>query len=208
MHTLVLASRKRFGIVLLSLLALSLLLSACAFLGDTTTQANSGALQSETTGAPQASVVGVPTRIRIQTNAVHIDASVESVGVGSDGNLATPTQNPWDDTGWYNMGSKPGEQGSAVIDGHLDRPGGAPAVFWELKYLNPGDQVMVVDRSGAVRHFRVDSVEHYAPDAAPLQNIFNNAAGQHLNLITCSGVWIPAQHQTTERLVVYTSLVS
>ena len=41
--------------------------------------------------------------------------------------------------------------------------------------------------------------------AAPLQDIFGNRGGTYLNLITCAGDWIPSQHQTTLRLVVYTA---
>ena len=35
---------------------------------------------------------------------------------------------------------------------------------------------------------------------------FGNGGGTYLNLITCAGAWIPDQHQTTQRLVVYTTL--
>ena len=41
---------------------------------------------------------------------------------------------------------------------------------------------------------------------APVQDIFGNAAGRFLNLMTCAGAWIPSEHQTSLRLVVYTTL--
>ena len=44
--------------------------------------------------------------------------------------------------------------------------------------------------------------EHYEIE----KDIFGNLGGRYLNLITCAGDWIPSQHQTTLRLVVYTSL--
>jgi len=149
-------------------------------------------------------VMASPTRLIIPT--IGLSASIEQVGILSNGDLATPTQNPWENVGWYKSGPRPGERGSAVIDGHLDRPGGYPAVFWFLRNLHAGDEVLVVNAAGKTLHFRVTSVELYLPQDAPIQEIFGNKGGTYLNLITCAGDWIPSQHQTTLRLVVYTTL--
>ena len=138
--------------------------------------------------------------------AIAINASVEDVGTQANADLATPSQNPWLDVGWYNLGPQPGERGSAVIDGHLDRPGGLPAVFWHLSNLHVGDEVLVKNSSGKTLRFQVTRIELYAPQDAPIQDIFGNWGGTFLNLITCAGDWIPSQHQTNLRLVVYTSL--
>jgi len=145
-----------------------------------------------------------PVRLIIPTLA--INAPVEGVGTQPNANLATPTQDPWQDVGWYNLGPHPGERGSAVIDGHLDRPGGFPAVFWYLRDLHVGDEVQVKNTSGKTVSFQVTRIELYAPQDAPIQDIFGNWGGTYLNLITCAGDWIPNQHQTNLRLVVYTSL--
>lgn len=148
--------------------------------------------------------IGQPTRLLIPT--IGLNAGVEHVGIVANGDLATPTQNPWDGVGWYSNGPRPGEDGSAVIDGHLDRPGGYPAVFWNLRYLHPGDRVIVQDAQGKQYHFHVTHLAWYPPQQAPLQEIFGVADGSYLNLITCAGTWIPSEHQTTLRLVVYTTL--
>lgn len=149
-------------------------------------------------------VVASPTRLIIP--AIGLNASIEQLGMLSNGDMATPTQNPWEDVGWYKTGPRPGERGSAVIDGHLDRPGGYPAVFWYLRDLHDGDAVLVLNAAGNTLHFRITRIELYTPQAAPLQDIFGNSGGIYLNLITCAGDWIPSQHQTTLRLVVYTTL--
>ncbi len=151
-------------------------------------------------------VVANPTRLIIP--AIGINASIEPVGMLSNGDMATPTQNPWENVGWYKTGPQPGERGSAVIDGHLDRPGGYPAVFWYLRDLHIGDAVLVMNADGKTLHFHVMRIELYTPQAAPLQDIFGNRGGTYLNLITCAGDWIPSQHQTTLRLVVYTALAT
>jgi len=144
--------------------------------------------------------------VRLIIPVIGIDASIESLGILSNGNLATPVQHPWDDAGWYDLGPRPGETGSAVIDGHLDRPGGYPAVFWNLRNLHIGDKVMVVDAHGKRLSFHVAQVAFYPVQTLPIQEIFGNSQGLYLNLITCAGDWIPAQHQTNQRLVVYTAL--
>ena len=145
--------------------------------------------------------------LRLVIPSIGINAFVEPVGIQSDSDLATPTQNPWEDVGWYDLGPHPGEPGSAVIDGHLDRPGGYPAVFWRLRDIQVGDDVQVRNTAGKTLHFRVIRIAYYTPEEAPLQDIFGNLGGTYLNLITCAGDWIPNQHQTTLRLVVYTAFV-
>lgn len=139
--------------------------------------------------------------------SVGINAPIENVGIASDGTLAVPAQQPWTDVGWYQYGPFPGSKGSAVIDGHLDRPGGSPAVFWNLKNMHIGDIVTVTNAKGQTWHFKTIAMNYYAPDAAPLSVIFGNTSGTYLNLITCAGTWILSQKQTTLRLVVYTTLV-
>jgi sortase (surface protein transpeptidase) len=168
-----------------------------------------GGVLSQTSGASEA--IASPTTDRPSEHliipTIGVNASIEPVGVLSDGNLAVPIQKPWDGVGLYKYGPNPGTQGSAVIDGHLDRPGGAPAVFWKLRNLHIGDIVMVVNTGGKTLHFRVMNMQYYAPGNAPLKTIFENRTGIFLNLITCAGQWIPNQHQTTLRLVIYTTLV-
>jgi LPXTG-site transpeptidase (sortase) family protein len=155
---------------------------------------------------PVGKIVSALNPVRLIIPAISIDAPIEGVGTQSNADLATPKQNPWQDVGWYNQGPQPGELGSAVIDGHLDRPGGFPAVFWHLRDLHIGDEVLVKNTSGKTIRFQVTRIALYPPQDAPIQDIFGNWGGTYLNLITCAGDWIPSQHQTNLRLVVYTSL--
>lgn len=143
---------------------------------------------------------------RLIIPSIGINTPIESVGVRSDGTMETPRQSPWNDVGWYDNGPRPGERGSAVIAGHLDRPGGDPAVFWRLRDLHVGDAVLVVGAQGKMLRFHVTRIVFYRPSAAPAQGIFGNASGHFLNLMTCAGDWIPTAHQTALRLVVYTTM--
>jgi hypothetical protein len=191
-------------------LIVMLLLCACSSTVATTPQlrtehTNDGSAVTPTVLATAAHPVStLANPIRLVIPAVGINASVEMVGIRADGILATPTRSPWDDVGWYDLGPHPGERGSAVIDGHLDRPGGYPAVFWRLRDIQVGNDVQVTNSAGKTLHFQVTRIAYYPADQAPLQDIFGNLGGTYLNLITCAGDWIPNQHQTTLRLVVYT----
>jgi hypothetical protein len=87
---------------------------------------------------------------RLLIPAIGVNAPIESVGVQPNGAMDTPRQSPWSDVGLYTGGPRPGDRGSAVIAGHLDRPGGNPAVFWRLRELHVGDEVQLVDAQGKI----------------------------------------------------------
>ncbi|GCE45717.1 LPXTG-site transpeptidase (sortase) family protein [Thermosporothrix hazakensis] len=144
--------------------------------------------------------------MQLEIPAIKLKAPVESVGILPTGEMGLPTHNPWEHVGLYRFGPKPGEKGSAVIAGHLDRPGGKPAVFWDLRRLQPGDRILI--SSGQERQtFKVIRLVTYKPTEAPLNEIFGRSDGYYLNLITCAGDWVPELQRTTERLVVFTQRV-
>jgi LPXTG-site transpeptidase (sortase) family protein len=207
---------SKFLIVSVVLFLMVMLLSACGSQTGTLAPQSSPKLTQRplpTRVVPPTVAAPTPTptstaavSVRLVIPRIGVNAPVENVGITTSGDLATPKQNPWDGVGWYSNGPRPGEEGSAVINGHLDRPGGYPAIFWNLRYLQTGDTVMVVNAQGKTMHFRVLRIASYTPQSAPVQDIFGTTGGIYLNLITCAGTWIPNEHQTTMRLVVYTVL--
>jgi len=178
--------RKLFGAALGALLALILSLGGLSF----------ASFMTHPAPAPTA---------RLLIPAIGVNAPIESVGVQPNGAMETPRQSPWSDVGLYTGGPRPGDRGSAVIAGHLDRPGGNPAAFWLLHELHIGDEVQFVDAHDKILLFHVTRIEAYPVQDAPVQVIFGDRTGRFLNLTTCAGDWIPTQHQRTMRLVVYTS---
>ena len=143
------------------------------------------------------------TAMELIIPSLHLNAAIEAVGQLDNGEMGVPTTNPMTNVGLYKFGPRPGDQGSAVIDGHVDGPGGVPAVFWNLKLLRPGDIVEIQDGNKLVK-FQVIASQAYLADQAPLAQVFAKNDGHYLNLITCAGIWIPQKHETTKRLVVYT----
>lgn len=164
------------------------------------------ALESTTT-ADLASLNPTYFSEKIRIPAIGVNALIEEASLTLGGTLVLPTQNPWTSVGWYARGPNPGQRGSAVVGGHLDRPGGFPAVFWNLNHLRVGNEVEVVDSDGKTLRFQVTRVAYNATHNMPYKDIFGNEEGIHLNLITSAGDWIPAERLTTLRLVVYTTLI-
>jgi hypothetical protein len=142
-----------------------------------------------------------PMRLRIP--ALNLDAHIESVGLS--GNAMDVPANAWD-VAWFKLGPRPGMAGNAVIDGHLDTATG-PAVFLHLSDLRAGDLLYATTADGVDHTFKVTELANYPVDGAPVTRIFGPSNGAHLNLITCSGDWLPQQHIYNERLVVYSTLV-
>lgn len=139
--------------------------------------------------------------LRLKIPRINVDAAVESVGLTPDGAMDAP-KGPAD-AAWFNLGPRPGEIGSAVVDGHFGRYNGVPAVFDNLSKLQKGDKLYVEDDTGATTIFVVRESRSYDPKA-DATDVFGSSDGKaHLNLITCEGVWDKTQKSYSDRLVVF-----
>lgn len=147
-------------------------------------------------------VPGIP--VRIQIPKIGMNAAVEQVGLGGDGSVNVPSS--WWTVGWYNLGYKVGDAGSAVMSGHYDTNTGAAAVFFRVGSLSPGDIITVTNGNGSVLKFKVYKKEAYPWDQMPLSTIFGSAGRVQLNLITCSGTWDRTTKNYSHRTVVYSEL--
>jgi LPXTG-site transpeptidase (sortase) family protein len=154
-------------------------------------------------GVLSETIVAHPAVLRIPK--LSIEAAVESVGQDSRGNMDVPkmAQN----VGWYNLGAMPGEQGNAVMAGHLDTVTGAPAVFYDLAKLQLGDGLTVEDEHGNEYRFTVTEKRTYPTDEFPLQEVFGTTEKFRLNLITCSGSFDSTAKNYSHRTVIYSELV-
>lgn len=140
--------------------------------------------------------------VRLIIPKITVDASVEALGLTSEGAMDTP-KGPAD-AAWFNQGTRPGEIGSSVIDGHSGWKDGIPAVFDNLNKLRVGDKVLVMDGRGVTTTFVVRELRTYNPTANAANVFISNDGKAHLNLITCEGLWDPVSKTSSERLVVFT----
>jgi len=143
---------------------------------------------------------GRPAKLIIPKLA--IDADVLPMGLTEEGDMESPLTNQ--DTGWYKYGSRPGNEGSAVIDGHFGLNG--EAVFGKLSQLVPGDVISIVDDRGDKVSFSVREIKEYDRES-DAEEIFNRQDGAHLNLITCNGEWEAKQATYSKRLIVFSDRI-
>lgn len=152
----------------------------------------------------KAPVAARPERLIIPS--LQIDALVQQVGVKANGAMATPKN--FTDVGWYKYGTIPGQEGSAVIAGHVDNGLALPGVFKHLSDLKIGDELYVQTIDGSKLRFVVQDIQKYSHTAVPTEEVFNARGAAHLNLITCDGTWIPTDKTYDKRLIVYSTLAA
>lgn len=163
------------------------------------TAATSSTFQGNIAGL-SVSPVGRPARLKIPK--INVNASVEHVGLAQNGEMGVP-KGPAG-VAWLNLGPRPGEKGSAVIDGHFGWKNGIPAVFDNLYKLRKGDKIYIEDEKGVISTFVVRELRRYGEhdDASAA---FGSVDGkEHLNLITCEGAWDKTKKSYSNRLVVFT----
>ncbi len=144
--------------------------------------------------------VDLPTHIKIPS--IDIDAPFEYVGLTPEGAMDIPKS--YANVGWFNLGPKPGENGSAVIAGHYSLIDNKPAVFDNLHKLKTDDKIYIEDEKGRNIIFVVRKIEIYDKDGDSSAIFSSNDKKAHLNLITCNGVWNNAENTFSKRLVVFT----
>ena len=133
--------------------------------------------------------------------AIGVDTSVQHLGTTETGEMAVPDD--INEVSWFSPGYKPGQNGRAVIAGHVDGIDG-PAVFWDLSELQPGDEI-TVEGEGRQLKYKVHTMESVPLDQADVPKIFGYSSSPELVLITCSGTYDFSRGTREERLVVYAS---
>jgi Sortase domain len=141
----------------------------------------------------------------IRVRAIGVSAPVVALGLRPDHTLEVPRG--WGDTGWYTGGPEPGEQGPAVIAGHVDSTSG-PAVFYRLGQLRRGATVDIRRADRSMVRFRVEGVERWPKDRFPTRRVYRRTARSTLRLITCGGSFDTATGHYTDNVIVYATRVS
>jgi sortase (surface protein transpeptidase) len=150
-----------------------------------------------------ASRASPPTRISIP--AIGVDAGIVPLDARPDGTLEVPPD--WNTPGWYARGPAPGENGPAVILGHLDSFTG-PAVFWRLSAVQPGDPIEIDRQDGSRLTFSIRRTATFAVDSFPKSEVYGPTGGPELRLITCGGSYSVSRRQYLSNVVAFASLAS
>nr|WP_244453990.1 class F sortase [Micromonospora echinofusca] len=144
-----------------------------------------------------------PVSLRI--DAIGVTAAVHPVGLAPDGSIAVPALERHRETGWYDRGPSPGQDGPAIIVGHSDTRDG-PSVFFDLRQVRPGARIEVTRADRSVVAFRVDSVERFDKQQLPADRVYGDYRRPGLRLITCGGRWVGGSIGYADNIVVFASL--
>jgi hypothetical protein len=143
-----------------------------------------------------------PVRLRIP--AIDVDSALIRLGLQPDGTLQVPADGSV--AGWFTGAPTPGERGPAVLAAHVDW-NHAPGVFFDLRDLEPGDEVAVDRADGRTARFVVLGVEQYPKDAFPTERVYGDIDHAGLRLITCGGEFDRVARSYRDNVVVYAGLV-
>jgi hypothetical protein len=151
---------------------------------------------------PTTPVLDSATPVRLQIPAIGVDTDLVALGLNPNGSMQVPAK--WEQAGWYDRGPRPGEDGPAVIAGHVDSKSG-PAVFFRLHLLRAGDDIAVTRADHSVVHFRIDRLEQFPKRTFPTATVFAPTPGPTLRLITCTGAFDETLHSYLDNLVAFAS---
>lgn len=144
-----------------------------------------------------------PTALRIPS--IDVDEQVFPIGLGEDGELLAPRGDRANQPAWFDGSPTPGEDGPAVIEGHVTW-GGDPSVFFELGGLQEGKRIEVDREDGTTAVFEVYDTARFSKDEFPTVAVYGRTDGPELRVITCGGDLDPEGHHL-DNTVVFARLV-
>ena len=145
----------------------------------------------------------MPTKVAVPS--IDATSSLISLGKKPDGELEVPPLANPKQASWYDGSPAPGTLGPAVILGHINGDG-KPGIFYRLKDVKAGDQVLVDRQDGQTAIFTVSHIDTVPKDAFPTDQVYGDTPDSQLRLITCGGVFDPAARSYEANVVVYANL--
>jgi hypothetical protein len=161
------------------------------------------AVPASTTAPPIADTAAPPAGVapaRIELPAHHTGADVVPVAVLGDGSLQLP-----DDPrtiGWWVAGAAPGAAaGDVVLAGHVDTHRLGIGTFAVLRVVSLGEEIDVIDVSGAVHTYTVIARQQLAKAQLPMA-LFDPSGPPALVLITCGGAFDRTTRHYADNVIV------
>jgi hypothetical protein len=152
-------------------------------------------------GGPAPLPRSVPVSLTIP--AIGVNAQVIPLGLDASGGVAIPPLSTPFLTSWYDRGPAPGQDGPAVLLGHVDAAAVGPAVFYKIGDLVPGDLVYVTRRDQRTAVFRVTAVALYQQQDFPTKQVYGSTPNPTLRLITCGGDYDAQTHTYLDRTIAF-----
>ncbi len=156
---------------------------------------------------PNAAPAHLPFSVadRVRIPSIQVDAPIMPVGLDDEGWVAAPPPEDPNLSGWFSSSVSPGENGTAVLVGHVDNKQG-PAVFYRLGAVSKGSLVEVQRQDGKLAVFEVYGVEVFAKNNFPGERVYGNTGTPEVRVITCGGGF-SKQNGYDGNVVVFARLV-
>jgi sortase (surface protein transpeptidase) len=145
----------------------------------------------------------MPIPVRISIPAIGVNARVIPLGLNRDRTIQVPRN--FGDTGWFRPGPEPGEQGAAVIVGHLASRSG-PGVFYRLRHLPVGGVIRVHLKGGGTVRFMARSMVRVPKNRFPTKRVYAHTKMPTLRLVTCAGRLNPSTGHHDDNYIVFASI--
>lgn len=171
--------------------------------------ASAAAADSRTT--PRGTFTNVPDPLpyamveRVRIPSIQVDAPAVPVGLDPQGWVDAPPAQDANLAGWFTGAVSPGEQGTAVIVGHVDNDQG-PAVFYGLGALKKGSRVEIQRGDAKTAVFEIYGIEVFEKNNFPGDRVYGNSGIPELRVITCGGGF-SKQNGYDGNVVVFARLV-
>jgi sortase (surface protein transpeptidase) len=146
-----------------------------------------------------------PVPVRIDIPSIGVSSALDRLGRAPDGTVETPPLRRAAVAGWYALGPRPGDPGSAVILGHVDSKRG-PAVFFRLRELRRGDEVTVRRADGSVLRFVVERTEQFDKQRFPTDDVYYPTLTPGLRLVTCGGLFDYRSGHYRSNIIVFAAV--
>jgi sortase (surface protein transpeptidase) len=168
----------------------------------TTDRAAAGGLNAARNFQPSRDYQATPVPTRISIPKIHVASRLTRLGRAADGTVEVPG---WQVAGWYELGPRPGDPGSAVILGHVDSKRG-PAVFYRLRELRRGDRVDITRADGSTVRFVVQRTAAYDKQRFPTDEVYYPTLVPTLRLVTCGGQFDFTTGHYRSNIIVFATL--
>jgi Sortase domain len=146
-----------------------------------------------------------PLPVRVQIPKIGVASSLDRLGRAPDGTVEVPGPDRWGVPGWYELGPRPGDRGSAVILGHVDSKRG-PAVFFRLRELRAGDEIKVTRADGSSVRFVVERTAQYDKQRFPTDEVYYPTLTSALRLVTCGGEFDHSTGHYRSNIIVFATI--
>lgn len=160
----------------------------------------------ENSPLPRAANPTAPANIVVEKAGINAD--IEQLNI-VNGVMENPT-GPWV-VAWYQQTSTLGEPGNVVLAGHVDFWNVGPSVFFNVRDLVQGDQVVLTGENGRTYAYAVDWVETFTLEelttGGKLQEVVGYTDAPSLTMITCGGEFDYVNGEYLSRMVVRASFV-